>query len=367
MQIVTRTMAILHYNINVMNNKGIILGSGEAHRIGSVHEGALLAIAHNRIVEIKPEASDTLLGVKPGINVPLHYHGNIIGVIGITGDISELNQYGQLLKMTAEMIVEQANRQETLLWEHRQKEEFILQLIRYDSHDSAHIASWASQLGISLETPRVAAVIEVNSQDNASLKEVVRLLQYPERDNLVAMMSLNQLVILKPAFLDGSSWNPELESQRIDQLLKRLPTELSAHTKIALGHYFPGLGGLAQSYQTAHETLQIGKKYYPTQQKYLFEANSLQVLLSAMKDTWRGAVLSSPYQTLKLADKKGTLVKTLTAYMTHFGDLQACANELHVHRNTLRYRLDKIQSITQLDIQSLDGLFNLYLGQLITE
>ncbi|REG83875.1 sugar diacid recognition domain-containing protein [Marinomonas pollencensis] len=366
MQIVSRTMAILDYNVNVMNSQGTILGSGDKQRIGTVHEAALLAITHNRIVEIKQDASDSLMGVKPGINVPLHHHGNIIGVIGITGDVSELKQYGLLLKMTAEMIVEQANLHETIQWENRQKEEFILQLIRADFTLSPQAVAWAGQLGIDLETPRVAAIIEI-SDGGGSLKELVHLLQHPERDNLVAMISLNQLVILKPAFLDGLNWDPELESRRIDQLLKRLPKALSEHTKVALGHYFPGLEGLSHSYQTAQDTLISGKKFNPEEQKYLFEEYSLQVLLSGMKQTWRGEVLSSAYQKLLIADKKGILIKTLSAYMKHFGDLQSCANSLHIHRNTLRYRLDKIQRLTQLNIHSLDGLFSLYLGQLITK
>jgi carbohydrate diacid regulator len=376
MQIVSRTMSILGHNVNVMNNRGVILGSGDNLRIGAIHEGALLAITQNRVVEITSEAASGLIGVKPGINLPLHYQGQIIGVIGITGEFKEITPYGQLLKMTAEIIVEQANLQDKLQWENRQKEEFILQLIKGDLRDKPQLIEWASQLGISLETPRVAAIIEVsdinsktlnNGHDANNLKEVLHLLQYPERGNLVAMTSLNQLVILKPAFLDGHNWDPTLESARIDELLKRLPHHIKGCTKIALGHYFPNIDGIAHSYQTAQETLVIGKQFNNEERKYLFEDYSLQVLLSGLKHNWRGEILSSHYQQLQSADNKGSLRKTLAAYITHFGDLQQCANALHIHRNTLRYRLDKIQHITQLDIHALDGLFRLYLGQLIAD
>ncbi len=121
MQIVSRTMSILGHNVNVMNNRGVILGSGDNLRIGAIHEGALLAITQNRVVEITSEAASGLIGVKPGINLPLHYQGQIIGVIGITGEFKEITPYGQLLKMTAEIIVEQANLQDKLQWENRQK------------------------------------------------------------------------------------------------------------------------------------------------------------------------------------------------------------------------------------------------------
>lgn len=396
-QIVSRTMKIIGHNINVMNGQGMILGSGDPKRIGSIHEGALLAIAQNRNVEISQEVAASLHGVKPGINLPLHYQGQIIGVVGITGDPNELTHYGELLKMTAEMIVEQANLQDKLQWENRQREEFILQLIKAET-DGRQLHRWAKQLDIDMSMPRVAAIIEisekstpikipkrpsdplaidladtlqVNATDDRNhrvgetLKQVLYLLQYPDRGNLIAMTSMSQLVILKPAFLDGKQWDPELENQRIDRLLQRLPAQMNLNFKIALGHFFPENGGIARSYQTALETLAQGKQLNPEGNKYLFEDYSLQVLLSGLKYDWRGQALAMPYQQLAKADKNGQLRKTLAAYITHFGDAQQCANTLFIHRNTLRYRLDKIQQITQADIQSLHGLLSLYLGQLI--
>ncbi|MFB2636688.1 sugar diacid recognition domain-containing protein [Shewanella bicestrii] len=392
-QIVSRTMKIIGHNINVMNGQGVILGSGDPKRIGSTHEGALLAIAQNRNVELSEEVASGLHGVKPGINLPLHYQGQIIGVIGITGDPAELTHYGELLKMTAEMIVEQANQQDQLQWENRQREEFILQLIKAQTDDDEQLHRWAKQLDIDISLPRVAAIIEVSekqstptqqksaafssliqSEQNADernprvseiLKQVLHLLQNPDRGNLIAMTSMSQLVILKPAFLDGKQWDPELENQRIDKLLQRLPAQMDLNFKIALGHFFPEKGGIARSYQTAQETLNLGKQLNPEGTKYLFEDYSLQVLLSGLKHDWRGQALASPYQQLAKADKNGQLRKTLAAYITHFGDAQQCANALFIHRNTLRYRLDKIQQLTKSDIHSLHGLLSLYLGQLI--
>lgn len=369
-QIVQRTMKIIGHNINVMNNHGVILGSGDPHRVGEIHEGALLAISQKRTVEISTKNTGTLQGVKPGINLPLHYKGDIIGVIGITGEPEALKSYGELLKMTAELIVEQANTLEQAQWHYRQKEELIIELIKSEGPYSQHQRNWASQLNIDLDIPRVVALIKIQNDEeetaaNSMLKQVLHLLENPSRGNLVAMTSMTELVILKPAFLDGKAWDPALESERIDQLLARLPTRLASRLKISLGHFFPATEDLNRSYQTAIETLAIGQQIRPEQNKYLYEDYSLSVLLSALKDSWRGKELLSPYQALLCADKNGQLVKTLSAYLQHFGDLQQCANSLFIHRNTLRYRLDKIQRITGVNIDQLDGLLQLYIGQVV--
>ncbi|CAM3898851.1 sugar diacid recognition domain-containing protein [Shewanella aquimarina] len=363
-------MAIIGHNINVMNSQGVILGSGEPHRIGSTHEGALLAISQNRTVALNSASAASLQGVKPGINLPLHYQGEIIGVIGITGEPEQLMAFGELLKMTAEMIVEQANSLDVAQWRARQQEEFILQLIKPEGRDLNHLKIWAKRLDIDLELPRVAAVLRINDDGgdelaNSQLKTVLHLLETPSRGNLIAMTSMTQLVILKPAFLDGKAWSAEAESLRIDRLLKRLPSELSARLKIALGHYFPNTMDINRSYQTALETLNFGQQLQPERSKYLYEDHALLVMLSGLKHDWRGEQLLRPFQRLIDKDKNALLRRTLASYLGHFGDQQACAKALFIHRNTLRYRLDKIAQITQVDIHKLDGLLQLYLGQVL--
>ena len=370
-RIVDRTMKIIGHNINVMNAQGVILGSGSNERIGSVHEGALLAISQNRNVEINQDIAPSLHGVKSGLNLPLHYQGQIVGVIGITGKPDELAQYGELLKMTAEMIVEQANLQDQLQWQNRQKEEFILQLIRAEDKDVDQLTHWGHQLGVDVTVERVVAIIEIESvnqqqvHNNQALKQIVHLLQYPDRNNLIAMTSLNQLVILKPAYLDGKKWDPELESHRIDKLLKRIPANMELSLNISLGHFFMGIEGIAKSYRTAKETLAIGKSLNPKRSKYLYEDYALQVIFTGLKQHWRGDALSAPYLKLIDADKNGVLQKTLSVYIQHIGDQKQCAEVLFIHRNTLRYRLDKIQQITGTNLQEFHHLLNLYLGQIM--
>ncbi|PMG75834.1 CdaR family transcriptional regulator [Shewanella sp. 10N.286.51.B7] len=370
-RIVDRTMKIIGHNINVMNAQGVILGSGSNERIGSIHEGALLAISQNRNVEINQDIAPSLHGVKSGLNLPLHYQGQIVGVIGITGQPCELAQYGELLKMTAEMIVEQANLQDQLQWQNRQKEEFILQLIRDEDKDVDQLTHWGHQLGIDITVERVVAIIEIESvkqqqvHNNQALKQIVHLLQHPDRNNLIAMTSLNQLVILKPAYLNGKQWDPELESHRIDKLLKRIPANMELKLNISLGHFFIGIEGIAKSYRTAKETLAIGKSLNPESSKYLYEDYALQVIFTGLKQHWRGDALSAPYLKLVEADKNGVLQKTLSVYIQHIGDHKQCAEVLFIHRNTLRYRLDKIQQITGTNLQEFHHLLNLYLGQIM--
>ena len=62
--IVDRAMQILHTNVNVMDERGLIIASGERARIGTRHDGALLVLAQQRAVEID-EATGLARTVQP--------------------------------------------------------------------------------------------------------------------------------------------------------------------------------------------------------------------------------------------------------------------------------------------------------------
>jgi len=70
-EIVDRAMAILPRNVNVMDSQGLIIGTGEAERLYTRHEGAQLVLANSRAVEIDNAAAGALRGVQEGVNFPL--------------------------------------------------------------------------------------------------------------------------------------------------------------------------------------------------------------------------------------------------------------------------------------------------------
>ncbi|MCD8218168.1 MAG: helix-turn-helix domain-containing protein [Clostridiales bacterium] len=56
------------------------------------------------------------------------------------------------------------------------------------------------------------------------------------------------------------------------------------------------------------------------------------------------------------------LVETLAAFCHNNGHISAAADELFIHRNTLRYRLEKISSILQADLSDYNTLTNLIIA-----
>lgn len=71
-----------------------------------------------------------------------------------------------------------------------------------------------------------------------------------------------------------------------------------------------------------------------------------------------------PVETLRAFDEKNcaNLCETLDAWLACNGNMSHTAKELHVHRNTVIARIDKIRSLTSLDLDSFDTRIRLYLA-----
>ena len=46
--------------------------------------------------------------MKPGVNEPIIINGDVIGVVGITGDLDEVRKFSKLVRATAVLLIEQA-------------------------------------------------------------------------------------------------------------------------------------------------------------------------------------------------------------------------------------------------------------------
>ncbi len=63
--------------------------------------------------------------MKPRINMVLRNQQQVVGIVGINGEPKNIRDFANLVKMSAEMIIEQAALVEQLQWDRRHREEFI--------------------------------------------------------------------------------------------------------------------------------------------------------------------------------------------------------------------------------------------------
>ena len=116
-----------------------------------------------------------------------------------------------------------------------------------------------------------------------------------------------------------------------------------------------------QSQQQARESWRLGKEWKGSPVTYFGDLGLYQLLTALGSSPEAGRFYRKTLGRLLSYDesKNAELVQTLEAFFDSHGNLSQTASRLHIHRNTLTYRLEQISSITQLDLDDPDARFSL--------
>lgn len=365
--IVSRVMNILDINVNVMDERGIIIASGDAERIGTLHEGALLVLSQHRVVDVDESMVVHLHGVYRGVNFPLRLGVNVVGVIGLSGEPQLLRQYGELVCTAAEMMIEQTQLMKLLAEERCIREELALQLITENGH-SALSKIWAQHQRINLRVPRVVSIVTMDNgcldADTAmsELHYLQKKLSINDSNSLVAITSPSEIAILKTALNKRGEWDVEIHRNWMNHLQKWIKENLKFCYRISIGGYFTGDDGIYRSYLTAQSVMHAGKQRMPEKRCYFYHELILPVLLEGFRSSWQQRELARVLSRLTQLDCKGLLRRTLFQWFKNDLQPQKTSNALFIHRNTLDYRLKKISDITGLDLGSFENRCLLYIA-----
>jgi carbohydrate diacid regulator len=151
------------------------------------------------------------------------------------------------------------------------------------------------------------------------------------------------------------------------QALASMLREQSVHRfRLTMGIAMPGLDGVAISYQSARETARLGRLRTPTEPLLSYYDLVLPVLLSRLDSGWQAEQLRVPVATLRAHDKNDEVLRrTLDAWLLHDAHPARTAAALHIHRNTLDYRLRRIAELTGLDLGRIENRLLLYVSSLL--
>ncbi|WP_282059793.1 CdaR family transcriptional regulator [Bacillus pumilus] len=357
-EMVERTMRILDKNINVMNADGVIIGSGERNRIGQKHDGARLVLTSGNSMEIDHDASLHLEGVRPGINLPICFREQVVGVIGITGEPEDIRHHAELVKMAAELVLEQSFLLERVQWRQRIESEIVNQLISDSDVGDHQLKNRAEWLGMDLDKRRMAIIFQPVPSSEDAVHKMIHAIQYDKNaEDLLGMTFRHELVLLRQPISD------HFFKHVVGQLQRTMEKAVGGQVLVGIGTVADDISQLSLSFEHARDSLKLGKALDPEESIYFFESYQLERLLITA-----GAVEenSSWVDFYKPLTQEAELAHTLRIYIEEGGDLQRIVDRLFIHRNTLRYRLDKIQALTGKDPRHVKQLMELYMVQLMS-
>jgi carbohydrate diacid regulator len=378
-EIATETGRIVGFHILITDRDAIVIGSGDPSRLGSVHEASREVLRTQTPAWHTAEQASRLEGVRPGITLPLVIDGTSIGTVAITGSPRRVRQFGQVVQRQTEILLQQEALTRSRMLRERAVQDLLRDIVFFDAEvmEPETLALRGLELGFHPDLPRVVVLVDHGPTPEAHelsrpprpLRTVREVFGAPQ--DLVAELTTSRIVVLHHvAREDRETDTAESLTQRAEDLVTRLVQQdqqdkMSAH--VGIGTVTSSLRGLRDSYQDAAAALRIGPQTSTAGAVFAIEGMRLHQLLEASghhtRDRFRTLALGClPAQPDWLA-----LRATLIAWAEGGFNLIRASELLHIHRNTLLYRLDKITRLAGRQIRDPREGINLYLACLIDQ
>lgn len=334
-------------NVNIMNRNGLIIATCDESRLNQIHEGAIKVLQSNQPLYIYPKEGKEYAGVKPGVNLPIVFQEQMIGVIGITGNPDEISEISQLVKMMTELMIHQNHIQSQFEWKQRTHDMVFIQLLKkeFSSKDITRLTS-----GLDFEwTPEFRTLIVQLKDRSTSNQTLVERLENTIGQNkgFIGFINVNRLCII---LTDTARTDIE---KKIDAVYNVL-TNLNLTFRLSYSLPFNKLEDFRASFLDCDLALSISD---PQRDIISFENIEARALIYRLDQQ-----TSERFAKRILKNLDEVNVKTLTTFFDHNLNIQKAADHLYVHRNTLIYRLNKIAERTGLDPRKFDHALSLQLA-----
>lgn len=326
-EIVDKMMADIPYNINIMNEQGIIIGSGERHRVGTIHQGAVEALSIGKMIEIRTAREYE----KQGTNEPIVINQQYVGVIGITGHPDEVRPFCNIVRTTVTLLIEQRISFDKQTYENNRKKSFGDMLLQYSGTYSQKVKKEATSYHIDLLVKTTVLYIKSFQQQADQPSDWLPYPWFEIEENSYIML------IQDPANI----------STCISTLCNHRP-----QLYIAVGNSHPNI---ATSYQQARSAMTLLLALRPATQVIYYE----EVAFIAQ---WSHIERMQISNSVSKLEGYSDLLDTLRSFIEHNCNMSDTAIHLNIHRNTLQYRLKKIQQVTGKDPRQLLHLIELTYG-----
>ncbi len=244
--------------------------------------------------------------------------------------------------------------------EERMRAAFLDELLAAEIADEQAWIQRGASLKFDLTRPHVAWMVEAHNVPDWPTP----LLRFVEKQGITAPYSRREEGILLFWPIDNPKSGRELKAvanEFVNQIQARYP---KARLVIGIGRPAVGPARWLQSQQQARESWRLGKEWKGAPVTYFGDLGLYQLLTALGNNPEAARFFRKTLGRLILHDdnRSAELVDTLEAFFECHGNLSQTANRLHIHRNTLTYRLERIANITQLDLNDPDARFSLQLA-----
>lgn len=224
------------------------------------------------------------------------------------------------------------------------------------------VLDMASRLHIQAQSFRVVYLIEGDRPHDSSTLQTIRSL-YPEnRQNYLVTLDEKQLALVRGA--QENSAEEELICVA-DTLLDMLSMENMWSCRISVSTPSDDLRKLSDSLKEARAAMEVGKIFYFDRKTNTYSSLGIGRLIYQIPRPLCQMYLNEVFGGELPAVFDEDTLNLVEKFFENNLNTSETARKLYIHRNTLIYRLDKIQKETGLDLRTFDDAVSLKIALLV--
>lgn len=240
-----------------------------------------------------------------------------------------------------------------MLYDEKYDRSNFIKNILLDNILQGDIYAKARELNLSEETNRVVFNVskEKLAQSEVNVREIIENI-YPDTDiDFVITIDNENIVLVKEVPFDITSEEVEKIAKTVSD---NIQSEALITVTVGIGTVVRGIRDLARSYKEAQIAIEVGKVFDEEKNIINYENLGIGRLIYQLPTTLCELFLSEVFKTGSIDSLDRETLLTIQKFFENNLNVSETSRQLYVHRNTLVYRLDKVQKITGLDLRILD-------------
>ena len=351
-RIVHEISSSIELDINFMNEEGIIIASTDKSRIGQVHAGAK-RIIEEHLDELVVKEDDLEAGMREGANYPLIIGNDVVGVIGITGEWKRTARLGKVTQKMTQLLMTELSVKEHKSFEESQRNRFIMEWIESDPEtvDKSFVRR-GKQLQMDIVQPRRFMLVSVHVAGGQadSYESLWNVEQAEERIRSYVMRKDSTAVYMKSAstLLLGVGSRTDADMYQLAlKLLEIARRQEGVEIDIGIDEFGNSYTAAKRSYEQALKALQSCLRMKDVSVRFYKEI-TLEIFADEVSVSTKKEFIMKLFPGFSLSEIVSALELIRTLYEQN-GSIMEASQRLHMHKNTLQYKLKKIAERTGHD------------------
>ncbi len=243
------------------------------------------------------------------------------------------------------------------------KDNFIKNLL-LDNLLLVDIYNLAKKLHIETDVRRVVFLIETKQEKDMNALETVRsLFAGKSRDFITAVDERNIILVkeLKP----NEDYENMMKTAKV--LLDTLNTEAMTRVNISFGTIINEIRDVSRSYKEAKMALEVGKIFYSDRNVVAYSNLGIGRLVYQLPMPMCKVFIREIFDGKSPDDFDEETIVTINKFFENNLNVSETSRQLYIHRNTLVYRLDKIQKLTNLDLRVFEDAITFKMALMVVK